>query len=110
MASRGRSRRRRPGLNTRCRRPTTHAHPPEHKHPPQPPGDDTGNWGAGRAGWITKLNVYADAKCVTGIKPTYGYDANNAKLLGREVGRGKDLRIWPASGEFITKIDIAAGK
>lgn len=52
----------------------------------------------GRVGWITKLNVYDDGRCITGIKPTYGYDAKGAQLLGREVGRGKVRRLLLGCG------------
>ncbi|KIY92130.1 hypothetical protein MNEG_15833 [Monoraphidium neglectum] len=39
--------------------------------------------------------------------PTYGYTADGAQLLGRETGRGQTLAIYPASGEFLTKIEAA---
>lgn len=60
----------------------------------------------GRAGWITKLNVYSAGGCVTGLKVTYGYNSKGAQLLGRASGSSKDLRLNPAKGEFIVKADL----
>lgn len=62
---------------------------------------------ANRVGWITKLNLYHDGQCVTGIKPTYGYSSDGAQLLGRAAGKSVSMGIYPASGEFFTKIEAA---
>ncbi|KAI8465937.1 MAG: hypothetical protein J3K34DRAFT_524937 [Monoraphidium minutum] len=62
-----------------------------------------------RAGWITKINVYDDGKCIVGIKPTYGYNGKDAQILGKQVGRGSDIKLYPASGEFVIKADVTAG-
>ena len=61
---------------------------------------------AGRAGWITKVNAYSDGKCITGLKPTYGYNAKGAKLLGKQAAVAADFKLAPAKGEFITEADV----
>ena len=73
-------------------------------HPPTRPCPATA--AAGRAGWITKINAYSDGKCITGLKPTYGYDAKGAKLLGKQAGTGSDFKLSPSSGEFIAEADV----
>jgi hypothetical protein len=68
-----------------------------------------------RAGWITKLNLFSDGKCLVGIKPTYGYKSSDAQILGRESvdrsngGQIKDLLLYPHSGEFVIKAEARVG-
>ncbi len=63
---------------------------------------------------ITKINLYfsSDYKCLKGIKPTYGWDAKNAALIGSESNTFKpspsDIKL--SKGEFITKAEIATGQ
>jgi hypothetical protein len=63
-----------------------------------------------RAGWITKVNIYDDGKCLTGIKPTYGYKGSDAKLLGKEKGKTTHIELAPHNGEFITKVEVKVGR
>jgi hypothetical protein len=61
-------------------------------------------------GWITRVTAYSDGKCVTGVKPTYGYGAKGARLLGRQSGGGKDLKLAPEKGEFVSSADVVIGR
>jgi hypothetical protein len=63
-----------------------------------------------RAGWITKVTAYHDGKCVTGVRSHYGYNATGEQLLGREAGAAKELKLWPASGEFVVAALAKAGR
>lgn len=49
-------------------------------------------------------------KCITGIKPTYGYSSKDAKLIGTEGGKVRHISISPHKGEFITKIEAKVGR
>lgn len=62
-----------------------------------------------RAGWITKINVFYDGKCIVGIKPTYGYSSLGAQLLGRQEGRSTDMALVPHRGNFITRAEARVG-
>jgi len=79
-------------------------HPtPNHPTPLQPTEKS-------RAGWITKINLYHDGKCITGVKPTYGYSAKDAKLLGSEKGAVTHIDLSAHKGEFVTQVDVIAGE
>jgi hypothetical protein len=91
-----------------AQRPTPPYPPPPFHCPPYPlrcPAP------VSRAGWITKINLFSDGKCVVGIKPTYGYSASGAQLLGREGGggQGSDFVLYPHNGEFVTKVEARVG-
>lgn len=75
---------------------------PRHAHPAAP--------AVKRAGWITKLQLFHDGKCVVGIEPTYAYSSTGAQLLGRTAKASKALQIYPASGEFFTKVEAGLGR
>jgi hypothetical protein len=59
-----------------------------------------------RVGMITKVNIYLDNGCIVGVKPTYGFDARNARLIGKQAGTEKDIRL--RKGEMITKMEVSA--
>ena len=54
----------------------------------------------GRAGVISKLNVYYQDGCIQGIKPTYGYKSSDARLIGAE--KGKEFTLMLGTGEIVT--------
>ena len=49
-----------------------------------------------RAGWITKINIWHDGKCVTGIKPTYGYRCAARSMCSCRLTGGSRL-VTPAA-------------
>lgn len=59
------------------------------------------------------MNLYYSPEhgCLKGIKPTYGWDAKNANLIGSSHNSYKpnEVDIKLATGEFINKVDIASG-
>lgn len=70
--------------------------------------NQTAQWRA--KGAITKLNAYYSFthKCIQGVKVTYGYNAQDAKLLGQESGlAAQDLKL--EAGEHFVKAQIKAG-
>lgn len=77
---------------------TASSTPPPLRHP------------VGRKDWITKINVFDDGKCITGVKPTYGYSASGARLIGKEAGRGRHIDLAPHRGEFVVTVDVKVGE
>eukprot|EP00775_Hariotina_reticulata_P007129 gene7129-7343_t len=61
-----------------------------------------------RAGDISKINVYFDGDCVTGIKPTYGLKSTYAQLLGYQNGQEKDLKL--RDQDHIKTVEIRTNK
>ncbi|KAF8063666.1 Prx [Scenedesmus sp. PABB004] len=65
-------------------------------------------------GNMTKLNLYYDEarRCIVGVKPTFGWQAANARRLGVEKAGGaalheKDIALSP--GESIVKVEYKFG-
>jgi hypothetical protein len=65
-------------------------------------------------GSINKINVYyaSSTGCIKGVKPTHGYDAKNAKIIGSQDKsfQASEADIKLAKGERIVSVDMSVGE